>query len=543
MSEIDMKTEIVHTMPKGMDCAPAINQMLEQLPDNTRLAFEAGEYLLASRLLVKDKNNVILDGQNATIIIHNDPEQDYRHSTDGFHVENCRQLTIRNFHLTNEHLAAPGGDIIAVEEHSVIIKFRTEPPLTGRERFVHAMAFDKTGRPLGIFWCTTYAKDLYSSIGEEIVTSAPELVDTPHEKLGENTFRVPFFEAARYARVGMTCNMKHTGSGLSSFIFRDSTDVLVENVWISNFGGMAVVILPRCANFTFRNFCCKVEDSRLSPYSCTLDAIHTTGLGGQFVMEDCYFNGVGDDILNSHTPALRIHSSHDNRLELYFDKPHALFPKRWGRSGDLLRLHDGASLEYLGDLRVDDIQENIVRWVPANEGRLTRPPRPGDYVVNAFYNPEITIRNCVALNSRSRICLQAASRAEIYGNHFDMVSYLAPVYISAAFNYWGEAGYVQNVDIHDNIFYCIPAPQEPDHAGHREAIWVRVNEKVEGAPDCIRNRHHNISIHHNTIFGNVVASNVDNLSIHHNRFDTSPEQAIQLHQSCINTDIRDNIKL
>lgn len=315
---------------------------------------------------------------------------------------------------------------------------------------------------------------IHSEIGGEKATTAPELGNTPHASLGNNRFRIfnPN-DSICHLHPGMNGTILHTKYGLSCFLFRNCTNVTVDSIHIQDFGGMGYVVLPRCRDFTFRNLRFAPVNRQFTPYSCTVDAIHITGIGGKLVLEDCFFDGIGDDTLNVHVPVLRIKSIGPDTMELFLDKPNALFPKRWGCAGDILAVFDGDTLEKKAEIRIGSIRENAIAWSSSESAEI----RAGDYVINTFFCPAVVIRRCVVDNSRSRFCIESAERAEIYENRFSMGPSKPPVYISSAFRHWGEAGIVENVSIHDNELLSIPDPLCPFGNTLRKAVWIRINDK------------------------------------------------------------------
>lgn len=514
--------EVAIRCPKrGTACSRQINRVLREAPAGSRIVFEPGEYLIDEKLLLCDRKKLFLDGAGATLVLRNDRERNYRYSTDGMHVERCSDITIANFLIRAQYPSNTGYRVLEVTPEHVDIQCLSAFPLTGKEQFIATAMFGKSGRPLGLYWFSTPNQDgIRSVLADELTTTAPELVDTSHQPLGGNRFRI-FHprESAGRLRPGMHGTLLHTNYGLSCFVFRDCSGVTIESVEIQDFGGMGCVILPRCRDFTFRRFRCRTPDRERQPYSCTLDAIHTTGLGGKLLMENCSFEGVGDDILNTHAVPLHVVEKHGAELVLRLDKPGARFPERWGRGGDLLAVYDGENFRRKTPVVIHSITQDRLT-VESSAG--TDEVQVGDYLLNTAYCPEITVRNCVAVNCRSRFCLEAAKRAEFSGNYFDMCSFKAPIYISCSFRRWAEAGIVENISIHDNDLFCTRDPLDVET--HREAVWVRIGEPE---PERVRNRYRNIRIFHNRIRGEVAVSHTDGLAIEENWFDMAPEKAVR----------------
>ncbi len=529
-----MEEFVIRRPGRGNACSGLINQVLGRAPEGSRIVFEPGEYLIDEKLLLKDRKGVTLDGSGAVLILRNDRERNYRYSTDGMHVERCSDITITNFKIRAQFPSNTGYRVLAVTQEYVDIQCLSRIPLTGKEQFVATSMFGESGRPLGLYWFgTRHPEGIHSVIAGEIATTSLEPVDTPHLPLGGNRFRIfNLWGDAGKLRPGMHGALLHTNYGLSCFVFRDCSGVTIDSVEIQDFGGMGCVILPYCRDFIFRRFCCRTSDRELQPYSCTRDAVHTTGLGGKLLMENCFFEAVGDDILNSHAVPLHVVEKRGAELVLRLDKPGARFPERWGRAGDLLAVYDGENFRRKTPVVIRSIEREHLT-VDAAAG--AEEVQVGDYLLNTAYCPEITVRNCVAVNCRSRFCVEAARGAEFYGNHFDMCSFTAPIYISCSFREWAEAGIVENISVHDNDLFCIRDHQNVETDRKAVVVWVR----DEPDSERVQNRYRNIRIFRNRIAGRVEVSHTDGLAVEENWFDMAPENAVQT-KFCTQVRVRGN---
>ena len=170
----------------------------------------------------------------------------------------------------------------------------------------------------------------------------------------------------------------------------------------------------------------------------------------------------------------------------------------------------------------------------------------GDYVVNlAFVPDEVVVRNCTAVNCKSRVVVQAAQRVEISGCRLDHVL----VHVSSALRVWGEGGGVENIDIHHNEILMTPDPAS--NRDNRPAIWIRVNDakptwvdvndtkpfsanKAGETPP--QTRYRNLRIHDNVIDGWIDVANCDGVEIFNNQFVTPREDAVIVQPNC--SDVR-----
>ena len=304
-----MKEIHVNKLLPSQDASDYLNNIFENITDNTTVIFEIGTYFLKNKFLLREKHNVILDGKGSVLMPYYDNKSDYRKSSDVIAFEYCSDIVLKNFKVSASQPANIGGKIVAVADDYVDIELFSSIKLDGKERFLAGMAFADNYCPLSIHYIINKSGQnpaVHSVIGEEIVTTAPECVNACYELIDKNTWRIYTEADTSMLAPGMKCNVSHSYYGPAAFVFRSCRDVLIEAVHIANFGGFDYVILPECENFTFRNIRFQSDNRICQPYSVTSDGIHTTGLGGKLVIEDSYFELVGDNCLNSHTTVLTV---------------------------------------------------------------------------------------------------------------------------------------------------------------------------------------------------------------------------------------------
>lgn len=530
---IEIKEIHINNSLPGEDVSAYLNNVFDNISDDTTIIFETGTYFFKNKLLLREKNNVVLDGRSSILMPYYDNKSDYRKSSDVFAFEYCSNITLKNFKVSASQPANIGGKIVNVANNYVDVELFSSIELDGNERFLAGMAFTDNYCPLSIHYIINKNEQnpaVHSIVGEEIATTAPELVNARHERIDKNIWRI-YTEADTSMLVpGMNCNVSHSYYGPAAFVFRSCKDVVIEAVHIANFGGFGYLILPECENFTFRNVRFQSDDRIHQPYSVTSDGIHTTGLGGKLVIEDSYFELVGDDCLNSHTSVLTVSKKEDNMLSLIFDKPNSIFPKRWTKTGDTLYVYDRKSLVLKCRIKVLSYKDALLLADDASE------VNKGDFVINARYLPDITIKNTTITNSRSRICLQSANSVDIHDCNIDICPHLAAIYISAAFHYWGEAGSVKDVNIYNNKILLPSLKDAADVQKKKIAPPYGVYIKTEDVNSLYRYK--NISIHNNKIDGSISVSSTDGISIKSNDIKTTGS-TIEI-KSCTDVEISDN---
>ena len=473
-------------------------------PGDTVL-LEAGRYPLEKTIRFAGLTGVTLDFGGSVVVPRYDPTQYYPASVDAFVFEDCTDVTVRNVTVNASAPTNVGGRVAAVAEDHVDVAFDETVPLTGDELFLGGVNFGENWEQIRSFF--GYAeKDptSHALIAGEISTSQPQRLAVRHEKLpGEgNVWRIAARKPA--VKVGQRCNQFFIYYGVSNFTFRSCAGMTMEDIRLVNCAGMGFVILPRCRDFTFRRVRIAPDCPEHAPYALTADGIHTTGLGGRFVMEDCYFTGLGDDCLNIHAVSLVAAEASGNRASVFFDKPYCEFPKRWAQAGDVLYVRDGKTLADKGTVTLAAYEDELPFDDPAREGitkcaHLTftadADVEPGDFLSNSSFYADAEIRRCTFDGCPRCLVLQGVSSALVEDNDFRDTR--RGVYLSSAYHFWSECGPVRNAVVRGNRF--VRSQILP--------VWVRVNIP-ETVTDPIVPIHENITIEDNVIIDSAAPEQI-----------------------------------
>ncbi len=481
------------------NATPDLEKIINGAPEGSTVSFEAGVYPLMSAVKIKGKKNLTLEGEGAVLAPYFSRETGVKDGSEVFHLLDCENLTIRGFEVCATEPVNSAGEIVAVTDEYADVKMNSTLPLTGKEQFISGLTFDEDWCPAGGNWVRIEPDPAQRTvIAGEIPCSAPTKLNVPHEMIGDQTIRV-YSVSHRWTKAGERCNVSHAYYGLVAFTFRQCRGVTVENVKMTNFGGFGFLILPHCRDFTFRGLDFVPRDRSRQPYSINSDGIHLTGLSGKLVIEDCKFDCIGDDCLNAHTQVMTVKASEGERLSLVYDKIGGLISPYWSETGDKLRVYDPETLVLKGKVTV----------ATADRGEITLEPSDvkiavGDYVTNDKYYPEITVRRCRFSRRARALVLQGASAATVEDCTFEQV-HSSVLYCSTAFDYWMEAGPVENVTVRNNVFTGNGRWKQKEGVG---VIYVRVNGE----------RHQNIAPVHK------------NVCIENNRFEnlSGPAVSVQL---------------
>lgn len=503
------------------DDTPAIMSAIEACRNkkNPKLVFEWGTYdIYGSKkdpdghfrpaIEVKDLDNLIFDGQGCEFTGH-----DYASL---FHFEKCRDISIMNLSVDWDPLPYTQGRVVKVD--SGYVDMEVAAPFTAREG-LHTEAllgYDPERHRMARRFTDHY------QLGYE----KPTVIVAP------GVMRLFISRQDRFAgkmpSVGMDIIARHQVYDYQSFEFVKCTDVRIGNVSIFSNPGMGVTG-KECMNITIRHLKVMIKPGSGRWMSCTADATNFSGCRGKIIMENCLFEGQGDDATNVRS----------GEYLLVAERPddHRLLIKRGYRyGGDPVPPEVGDKLELSGaDKLLLPYATLTVRSVVVDTEaktitvgfteKLPDRTRKGDIAGNASSCPVLRIRNCTAIRNRARGFIVKTRDVIIEDCTFQDICASA-IGLEADVNAWWESIGSGDVIIRNNRF--IDCRFEPEYLHG----VIESHTMSETAPAGV---HRRISIDNNIFLGSdgniIKLGSADGVEITGNLMDRSREEAILLYNS------------
>jgi parallel beta-helix repeat protein len=190
--------------------------------------------------------------------------------------------------------------------------------------------------------------------------------------------------------------------------------------------------------------------------STTADATHFNTCRGTITLEDCLFEGMGDDATNLHLMYMEITRKPDRRtLRLTCKvRGNQWTPRSLPRPGDNLEIGGSPNpltpycVATVKSVETDNSAKEIIVTFTSD---LPERTAAGDTVGNASACPRARIRNCVVRNNRARGMLIQTRDVLLENNRFEHCSGAA-LHIASDVNYWKEGIGVRDVLIRNNSF-------------------------------------------------------------------------------------------
>lgn len=501
-----MKIRYFNCTAKG-DCSAELQTFFDSVNDNTTVIFESGEYYLSDNVTVCGKKNIRINAYSAQFITRYNMCDPYDYKG-AFIFEGCEKLELFGFSVTTDSSVNTSGRVerLDLPNHIVDIRLLDGFTLTGEEKIFGFDSMDEDFTPNGhVFFCesSTYQYEMLE----------PDLLRLYSYPSNDNQISK--------LSVGELMCMKHSLYPHWPILFKHSKDVSLTDITVFSCPGVAVGIYPRCENFTFKRFDIRLPFGSKNLLTANTDGIHAAGLCGKLVLEDCYFEHMGDDSLNIHTEGAIIESASENtvycfaRREVNGESGNMIkLSPDWAATGDVINVYDGNTLKLKGKLTVKEYTEGKIIF-----DNIDGTFAAGDFIANSAFLPEVEIRRCTVHNSRARGLLIESPNVLIEDCRF-YGSIGTGLLIAPDTSYWNEFSPTENLTVRGCVFDRCGRNCTEKHAG-----GIQISIGHAGMTQSERYSagvHKNITIENNVFTGikdtAVYAAAVDGLNITDNTF-------------------------
>jgi parallel beta-helix repeat protein len=505
----------------GKDDAPAIIKALEACNSKTssKLIFEFGTYdiygsqkdersVFLPSVVIKNLDNLMIEGNGSEFVGH-----DYASM---FHFSNCSNLSIANLIVDWDPLPYTQGKVTRVDSDYIDIEV-IAPFIAKKGLHTEAIiGYDPEKRRMARRFTDHY------QLGFEKRT----------EVVGPGVMRLFIGRKDRFAgampAVGTYVIARHQVYGYQSFELEKCKNVHLENIIIYSNPGMGVTG-DECRDINISHLKVMLRPGTGRWMSSTADATHFAGCRGTITMENCLFEGMGDDATNVRSGHYLLVSG-----RLGDDKLRIKTGYRYGSDltppeiGDKLELssEDKPLLPY-ATLTVISVERDTIdkSLIIRFSEKLPEKSGKGDAVGNASSIPVLRIRNCTTIRNRSRGFIIKTRDVIIEDCTFQDITECA-IALESDINGWWESISSRDVIISNNRF--IDGKFEP---GYLHGV-IEFHTMSQTAPAGV---YRGITISNNIFLGSkaniIKIGSADDVNIINNIMDHPEEEAIMLYNS------------
>ena len=454
---------------QGQSNSRILSSKLSTVSANTDVVFPEGIYELSAPMELRNRQNVRIVGENATLIRTNVTNTTRSSSSSGFFkIRGCQTVSVQGFAFEYSIPTSLSGKVIAKNGTEVTLEITSTTHFTGNEYITIFNTFTAAGVP--------------DKVLEQYATN-----NFPAEKLSENTLRVTGLEQGGVSRLSIgtkVCLRLSTGSdyvvdisGSENLYFSDLT------MYASLNGG--IIVGGRCKNLSLRNVVVTPKTAE-NLMSLNADALHISALGGTLDIQNCRFERPGDDCVNVHDMAYTVESV--SGKEATVSAPRFSFSSTWGKTGDVIDFYNNINFAYLGSATITATSGQTYTFDTIPEG-----VGAGTVISNKTMHPSVLIRNTTVAGNRARGFLLQTENVVIEGCSFKDTA-LAAILLAPDLQTWYEMGPAKNVLIYNNTF---------ENCGKQGVGVIQASVSHDSASKIYSSYvHQTIVVQNNTFIGN-----------------------------------------
>ena len=469
-------------------------------------------------MALRGARNIVVDGGGSEFVFHGRMKV--------FHVEDCENVTLRNFSTDWDRPYISQGEFVAVTPQYVDLRIDcSQYPYVieqGHIRFTgegwsagvvdsYMNIYDKATGTIAYRTRDSHTGNIFNGEAEQV---APDVV----------RFHGSILEREVPVRPGQIITLYHGTYILTGIELCYSRDITLEDITLYHTLSNGVYGY-RCENITLHRVSTTPRTEKGRVFSTVADASHFTCCRGRILIDGCAHAGQGDDFMNVRGTYSRIESFKDRRT--------ALIDGRGWTIGttDTLWVVDRETMRRDAELVVRRINKRNGGYEVEFTDTVPAEVTEGMFLENKTWTPELVVRNCKKKKkNRARgMLVTTPRRVVIENNYFNTAG--AAILIEGDLDHWFESGSHTDLTIRNNRFVncCTSGCETGDRWEWGEAPITISPSFRPDSPDS-PSYHRNITICDNTFecFDAPVlfARSVENLRFERNRlkptFDYEP---------------------
>ena len=506
----------------GKDDTPAILTALKNCKNKKKvtLIFEMGSYdIYGSQknerghfnpsIEVNGFDDLTIDGRGAELIGHD--------LSTMFNFSKCNNITITNLTTDWNPLPYTQGRVVRVD--TAFVDMEVVAPFTAQAgRPTEAiLGYDMENHRMARRFTDHYQKG-YEKKSEVISPGVMRLFIGRQDRF-----------AGKLPGVGDYLIARHQVYSYQSFQFLECSDVNVENVNIYCNPGMGLIARDS-RDISISHLRVMIRPGSGRWMSCTADATNFEGCRGTVIMENCLFEGQGDDATNVRSGEYLVVDERvsDTKLKIKHGYTYTSGIPDSPRVGDVLELSSGKKplVPYTtATVKSVEVNEKENALIVEFSAKLPENSIKGDIVGNTSSCPVLRIRNCTAIRNRARGFIIKTRDVIIEDCTLQDIC-ASGVGLEADVNAWWEAIGSRNVIIRNNRF--IRCKFEPEYLNG----VIESHTMSDTTPAGV---HQNITIENNIFLGSdgniIKLGSADGVKIINNIMDGPKDEAILLYNS------------
>lgn len=412
---------------------------------NTAKKHENPNGLRRAAIFLKNKQNITVDGNGATVIVHG--------KMTPLLFDKCKNISVRN--LTVDYACPTMAEFTILSNDSGVCVIKINPDCRFRveeNELIWQGEPDLNGNP--------YWEDSYIGNRRHIKLFDPktemcrdfrrdDLAFDKIEQLDASTLKVHLKNKTVNFPAGCIIQTRNIVRDQTGSMFQRCKNLLFEDMRIKFMHGLGMVS-QFCENVTYKN--CDFTPKEGRTIASTADFFQFSGCKGKLVIDSCKARGAQDDYINVHGTHLRIVDKNDEESSIVVRFMH---DETWGfqafEIGDELEfikwdtLIPYANTMVIGFTKLNDTDIKLQLDRPLPDLELGK-----DVVENAAWTPDLHVKSCDfgPTSGRGILC---TTRGEVIIENNRFYKLWGPaLLIEDDCNFWFESGYTKEIVFRNN---------------------------------------------------------------------------------------------
>ncbi|HEX7367156.1 MAG TPA: hypothetical protein VF273_08665 [Pelobium sp.] len=461
---------------------------------------------------LKGFKNLVIDGQGSEFVFHG--------RTIPFDITESEGITFQNFSIDYKRPMVTQGEFTLVSDTALHLKI-------DKQQYPFEIINNKVWY-LGEGWRSVLAK--YDQLFDKKTGNI--IAETHDEPVGDFynhyakeiapgiiSFKGPFNWTTR-PKVTDIVTMYNFIYAANTFQFSKCKDVVLKNITLYH-GGSLAVYATATENITVDHFDIIARKSKGRLFANMADGFHLKGCRGAIKIENCEYNGGGDDFVN-------VHNMYASVIKKFSAQ------KLLVRSFKGFHFGVGDSIWHISKQTGEKIASNRIKSIKLVDGTdwkgefevefyndIPSSVKENDLLESAFWLPDVEIRNNRILKRHRGTGVRATTpkKVIIEDNYFNTAGHA--ILIEGDLDGWLESGAVNNMIIRNNTFdNCLTSGSVNGGRWEWGEAVIDITPSVKPVSENSKAFHHNIIIANNKFlffdYPILRARSVDNLQFINN---------------------------
>lgn len=396
---------------------------------------------------LKNKKNIVIDGNGATIMIHG--------KMTPFLFDNCENITVKN--LVVDYYCPTMSEFTVLENNNGLCKIKINDECLYEVKRNNLIFKGETGLNGKPYWKHGYIanKRHYKLLDPETKLfrdfSRKDMEFTFIKDLGNNILQCELKNKEVYLPENSIIQTRSIVRDQTGSLFNRCKNLYFENLRVKFMHGLGMVS-QFCENVSYKN--CDFTPAENRTAASTADFFQFSGCKGDLILDNIKASGAHDDYVNVHGTHLRVvrKNKRNNTITVRF-----MHHESWGFQA----FQKGDELEFIRwDTLIPYAKTRVIDYKRLNDTDirlyLDRPLPDSlvlgkDVVENATWTSNLTVRNCnFGLTCGRGILATTRGKVVIENNIFKDV-WGPALLIEDDCNFWFESGYTTDVIFRNNI--------------------------------------------------------------------------------------------